>query len=120
MTVMEVLMLAVLVGSLTSLAVTVAPPAVLSVTLRVVVPESNGVFVGSVALASDEVRPAVSVAVVTRFQLASTALTVTLKAVPAVWAAEVPALPRAVPGDAVSPGTRICNLVYAPGLTVMA
>ena len=39
---------------------------------------------GKVALLSDEVIPTVSVSALIRFQLASTALTVTLKAVPAV------------------------------------
>ena len=61
---------------------------------------------------------AVSVTVLTKFQSASTALTVTVKAVPAVWAVGVPVLPVAVPGAAVSPGTRICSLANGPGLTV--
>ena len=42
--------------------------------------------------------------VLTGFQLASTARTVTLNAVPAVWAVAVPLLPLAVPGAALSPG----------------
>jgi hypothetical protein len=37
---------------------------------------------GSVAMVSDDVMPTVSVMLFTRFQLASTALTVTVKAVP--------------------------------------
>src|SRR6185503_10260615 len=60
-----------------------------------------------------------SVTVVTRFQSASTALTVTLNAVPAVWALGLPVLPVALPGEAVSPGTRICNLLNAPAFTVI-
>src|SRR5438093_4839353 len=60
-----------------------------------------------------------SVSVLTRFQFASTALTVTLKAVPAVWALGVPVLPVAVPGEAASPGTSSCSLVNAPAVTAM-
>ena len=57
-------------------------------------------------MASVEVMPTVSVEL-TGFQLASTALTVTLKLLPAVCADGVPVLPVAVPGAAVSPGSRI-------------
>src|SRR2546430_17404446 len=64
--------------------------------------------------------PTVSVMLVTRFQLASTALTVTVKAVPAVRAVGAPVLPLAVPGAAVSPGTNSCSLVKAAAFTVMA
>ena len=60
----------------------------------------------------------VSVAVTT-FQFASTALTVTLKAPPAVWADGVPVLPLAVPGAAVSPGRRIWSFANAPGSIVV-
>ena len=56
--------------------------------------------------------------VLTRFQLASTALTVTLKALPAVSVLGVPVLPEALPGEALSPGTSSCSLAKAPGLTV--
>ena len=52
------------------------------------------------------------------FQLASTPLTITLKAVPAVRAVGVPVLPVAEPGAAVSPGINSCNLAKAPTLTV--
>src|SRR6185369_6378841 len=52
--------------------------------------------------------------------LASTALTVTLNGVLAVWVMGAPVLPVAVPGAAVSPGARICSLVNAPTLAVMA
>ena len=72
---------------------------------------------GSVALLSLEVSPTVSVTLVTRFQSASTARTVTLKELPAVSAVGVPILPVAVPGAAVSPGANSCNFTNAPALT---
>src|SRR5437899_8849278 len=62
--------------------------------------------------------PTVCVIVFTRFQYASTDLTVTLKAVPAAWAVGVPLLPVAVPGAAVSPGTSNCSFTNGPALTV--
>src|SRR2546426_316983 len=62
--------------------------------------------------------PAVWV-LLTAFQLASTALTVTLKAVPALCAVGVPVLPVALPGAAVSPGTSTCSFVKAAALTVI-
>src|SRR6266404_4182611 len=80
-----------------SAAVTVGLPAVLRVTLKLFVPLDSGALPGKVALRSEEVIPTVSF-VFTRFQLASTALTVTLKALPAVWADGAPLLPLAVPG----------------------
>src|SRR5262249_41739483 len=94
-------------------------PLVLSVAERVLVPATRAVLAGSTALLSDEVKPTVLVTVFTRFQFASTALTVTLKAVPAVWAVGAPVLPVALPGEAVSPGARTCSLGYAPALTVI-
>ena len=60
-----------------------------------------------------------SATVFTRFQLASTALTVTAKAVLAVCALGVPVLPVAVPGAAVSPGTNSWSFAKAPPLTMM-
>jgi hypothetical protein len=75
---------AVLDGSDTSEAVRVALPTVLNVTLKVLVPAERVVFAGKVALMSEEVIPAKSETVLTTFQLASTALTVRVKAVPAV------------------------------------
>src|SRR2546428_60057 len=107
-------------GVVMSLAVTVALAPVVNVTARVLVPETSGAVAGRMALASLEARPTVSVAVVFTFQLASTALTVTLKAVPAVSAVGVPVLPVELPGDAVSPGTSSCSLANRPGLTGMA
>src|SRR5205814_1885497 len=100
-----------------SLAVTVALTAVFSVTLKVFVPELSVEFAGKPALLSEDVMPTLSPTVLTTFQFASTALTVTLNAVPAVAAFGVPVLPVEVPGAAVSPGARICNLVNAPTLT---
>src|SRR6266702_4212480 len=117
LTVTDGLVLAIRVPSVTSVAVTVRLPAVFRLTLRISVPLSSGPLAGKLALLSDEVRPTVSVALVTRFQQASTPLTVTLKAVPAVCAVGAPLLPVALPGDALSPGARICSLLKAPGRT---
>src|ERR1043166_7029600 len=118
LTVKEELVLLALLGSVLSAAVTVAVPAVFRVTLKVFVPATNAALAGNVALLSEEVIPIVSVAL-TRFQLASTALTVTLKAVPAVCAKGVPVLPEGVPGAAVSPGSNNCNFENAAPFTVM-
>ena len=119
-TVMFGLVLAVLVPSMMSVAVTVfVPVALFSVTLNVCVPAASAAFAGRVAVVSLEVMPTVSATVTTLFQFASTALTVTLKAVPAVSAVGVPVLPDAVPGAAVSPGVSNCNLVNAPALTTV-
>src|SRR6266581_4728851 len=114
---MDGLVLAVFVLSVMLLAVSVCEPAVLSVTLTVRVPADNAPLAGKVALESVEVMPTVCV-LLTRFQLASTARTVTLNAVPAPWAIGVPLLPVAVPGAAVSPGTSNCSFTNAPALTV--
>src|SRR2546421_724295 len=111
------LVLAVMAPVVTSVAVRVLDPAVLRVTAKVWVPATMAALAGRAALASLEVMPTVSVEV-TGFQLASTALTVTLKAVAAVRALGVPVLPVAVPGAAVSPGTRSCSLTKEPALTV--
>src|SRR6185295_18111827 len=75
---------------------------------------------GCVSFTSLVLMPNVSVTVLRKFQLASTALIVTLNGVPAVWAVGVPVLPVVLPGGAVSPGTRICNLANAPVLAVIA
>ena len=75
----------------------------MSVTLNVWVPALKAAFAGIPALASEEVMATVSL-VLTTFQFASTALTVTLNALPAVRAVGVPVLPVALPGEAVSPG----------------
>src|SRR5215471_5219872 len=92
-------------------AVNVALPAVLNVTLRLCDPATKPAFAGSEALESDEVIPTVSVTFVKTFQFASTALTVTVRAVPAACATGVPVLPVAEPGAALSPGTSNCNFV---------
>ena len=58
--------------------------------------------------------------VLTTFQFASTALTVTVNAAPEVCGAGVPVLPGAVPGADVSPGTNNCSLTNGPAFTGMA
>jgi len=89
------------------------------VTLKLPVPETRAALDGNTALESEEVIATISVTFVIKFQLASTALTVTLKAVPAVCAVAVPVLPVLLPGTAVSPGANTCSLAKTPGLTVM-
>src|SRR5438046_10018677 len=81
-TVIAGLVLVVLLVSVRSLAVKVLLPTVLRVTLSVLVPETNAVMAGRMALLSEELRLTVSEMVSLRFQLASTALTVTLNGVP--------------------------------------
>src|SRR6266853_3544913 len=66
------------VPSVMSVAVHVQAPAVLFVTLKVRVPEAKAAFAGNTALASLLLMPIVSLGVFTKFQLASTALTVRL------------------------------------------
>src|SRR5207302_1465681 len=78
----------------------------------------RGVPACKIALASLAVRPTVSVALEIKFQLASTALTVTVKGTAAFWAAGVPVFPVALPGEADSPGTNNCNRAKVPTLTV--
>src|SRR5437773_1969472 len=102
-----------------SMAVTDWEPGVLRVTVTVRVPATKAALAGSAALASEEASPTMSLAVVIVFQLASTALTVTLNGVPATCAVGVPVLPVPLPGEAVSPGRRICSLVNAPALAVI-
>src|SRR5436190_23012023 len=97
-TAMAELVLAVLPGSVMSLAVTVREPAAFKVTLKLAVPPASESLPGRLALASDEVIPTASVAFVIKFQFASTALTVTLNGAPAVCALGVPVLPSEVPG----------------------
>ena len=101
-----------------SVAVNVAGRRSSRVTEKVFVPATSAAFAGSVALASVEVMPTVSVEV-TRFQFASTALTVTLNDEPAVWAVGRAGLAGAVPGAAVSPGIRIWSFANAPALIVV-
>ena len=66
------------VPSVMSVAVHVHEPAVLFVTLKDLAPEAKAEFAGNTALPSLLVMPMVSIAVLTMFQLASTALTVRL------------------------------------------
>src|ERR1041385_8275838 len=97
-------------GFVMSEAVIVAVPAVWQVTLKVWVPPVSEPLAGKVAFASLEVIAHTSDAVLIGFQLASTALTVTLNELPAVCAIGVPVFPVALPATAVSPGNRTCNL----------
>ena len=78
------LVFAVFVPSVVSVAVTVALPAVFKVTLKLLVPPTNAVFAGKAALLSDDVIATASLTLVSVFQFASTALTVTLNAPPEV------------------------------------
>src|SRR5436309_5431211 len=119
-TVIGELVLLVLLPSSKSEAVTVWLPAVLSVTAKLFVPPTSAALSGGVALLSEAVIPTVSLTLLSRFQFASTALTVTLKGTPAACAVGVPSLPGAVPGAAVWPGARICNLANAPAFTEIA
>ena len=94
-------------------------PAVLSVTLKFLVPFVNVLFGGKMALLSDEVIAIRCVTFVTGFQFESTEFTVTVTAAPAVCVFGVPVLPVGVPGAALSPGTSNCSLANAPGVTVI-
>ena len=88
-------------------------------TVKVFVPATSAALAGSVAFASVERDARPCRCELTTFQLASTAFTVTLNGAPAVCALGVPVLPVAVPGAAVSPGTRSCSFAKAPALTVV-
>ena len=81
--VMEGLVLAVLVPSVESVAVTVRVPAVFMVTLKVWVPARSAALPGRAALVSEQVIAMLSLTLVMEFQFASTALTVIVKAAPA-------------------------------------
>src|SRR5439155_361378 len=89
-----------------------------SVRFPVVAPLSSAIT----ALPSELVMVTLVVAVLTTFQLASTAL-ITMPlgiGVPEYWSDGVPILPVAVPGAVVYPGTKIWNFTKAPVLTEMA
>src|ERR1051326_3236517 len=116
-TVIGGLVLLVLVGSVMSLTVTVLVPSVLSVTLSVFVPDARLVLAGKTAFESLDDRPIVSEIAETTFHWLSTALTVTLKAMPEVCDVGAPVLPLAVPGAESSPGTKICSFVNGPVFT---
>src|ERR1041384_2655118 len=113
------LTLFVLLGSVTSLAVTVKLPLLLKNTGKICVPATSAVLAGKVAVGSVELKPTVSVTLVATFQLLSTALTVTLNPLNALCALGVPVLPVGVPGAVVSPGTSSCNFVNAAAPTTM-
>src|ERR1043166_1275461 len=112
------LVLAVLLPSLRSLAVTVKLPLVPKGRLKSLVPATRAASAGRMAARALEEMSTMSPTELTRFQLASTALTVTLTGLPVVCAEGVPVLPVVVPGAAGSPGTNNCTLAKAPGLTV--
>ncbi len=117
--VVDGLVSAVIEPSVMSVAVNVALPAVFAVTEKFFVPATSAALAGRVALVSLEVMPTVSVEL-TRFQFASTAFTVTVNDEPAVRAVGAPVLPEAVPGAAVSFGSRSCSFANAPGTIVIA
>lgn len=81
-TVMAGLVLAGLLPSLRSEAVSVAVPVVLRMRLRLWEPATIAELAGSVAARSLELRMTESVTLLTRFQKGSTALTFTAKVVP--------------------------------------
>ena len=110
-------MLGLLPLSTTSVAVRVKVPLLLKDTKSGEGRAESGALAGKVAVESVEVIPTVSVTVLTRFQLVSTALTVTLTALETIWARGVPVFPLAVPGAALSPGTNSCSLANGPALT---
>ncbi len=114
---MEGLVLGLLLGSTVSVAVRVKVPLVLKEIVETCVPLVSAEFAGRLALLLEEVIPTMSLALADRFQLVSTALTVTLNALEATWARGVPVLPLAVPGAALSPGTNSCSLANGPALT---
>src|SRR5437899_2825178 len=116
-TVMDGLVLGLLPLSTMSVAVRVKLPLVLKKTIKACVPLVSGEFAGRLALLLEEVILTMSLALTDWFQLASTALTVTLIALEAICATGVPVLPLAVPGAALSPGTNSCSLANAPALT---
>src|SRR5216684_4235939 len=104
-----------------SVAVKVQPAvvAVLKVTLKATVPAVRAVLAGRTGFGAEEVMPTVSLIVLTTFQFASTAFTVTLNAVPAVCALGVPVLPVAEPGAEVWPGANNCSFTNPAALTVI-
>jgi hypothetical protein len=98
----------VLVPSLISLVVTVKEPAVFKVIVNDLEPAISAALAGRPAFPSLEVMPQVCV-LLTMFQEASTALTVTEKGLPAICEFGVPFFPETVPGAAVSPGSKSCS-----------
>src|SRR5207249_1125605 len=117
LTVINGLVLASIEPSETLVAMSVWLPAVLKVMLNVCVPAARPASPGNVAVASLAVMRTVPVAFVVKFQLASTALTVTLNGPPTVRAVGEFVLPVVVPGEANSPGTRSCSFVNDAAVT---
>jgi len=97
--------------------VTVLDPAVFSVSVKSLVPDTSAALAGRVAALSDDVIATVLVTDVTTFQFASTALTVAVTS-PAEREVGLPVLPVDVPGAAVSPGRRTWSFEADPTLTV--
>ena len=110
----EGLVSGVFVPSVASVAVIVQLPMLSRVATNVAVPLTNASSGGMVALGSVVSRCTTSVAALTRFQSASTALTITGKEIPAACPSGVPVLPVGVPGAAVSPGSSTCSLTNMP------
>jgi hypothetical protein len=109
------LVLGSLLGSERSEAVILAPlvTGVFNVITRVPEPSTRFVLAGRMAFASEQVIPTKSVMLVTTFQFASTALTVTANGFSAVCADGLPVLPVCVPGAADSPGSNNCSFENA-------
>ena len=105
--------------SLTSVAVTVQTPASFSATSKVWMPPARAALAGSVAPASLEVSATTSVTVLMKFQLSSTARTVTVNGTSTDWVSGAPVLPVGVPGAAVSPGSSTCSFVNSAAPTVI-
>ena len=111
--------MAVIAPLVMSVAVKVEEPAVFGVTESVLVPATSAVLAGSVAFESELVIATVSVEV-TGFQLASTALTVTLNDAACGLSGGCAGLAAGGAGAAVSPGSRIWSLLKAAALIVVA
>src|SRR5437870_13493735 len=111
--VIDGLVFGLFVISVMSLAVTVELPRLLSVRLKFFVPAASAELEGRVALVSEEVIETVCVVFVIKFQLASTALTVTAKATLACSETGATVLLVAVPGAVVSRATKSWILVSA-------
>jgi len=90
--------------------VIVAVPAVTIVTVNIFTPLTTSAEAGSVSLTSEVVNATVAKEFTAIFHKSSTAFTVTLNATPAVRAPGVPVYPSALPGEAVTPGSRTCSM----------
>src|SRR5438874_9189419 len=114
LTVIKGLLLGLFAASEVSRAVTVKLPLVLRNSIRLLVPATRFATAGSDAVESLEASATLS-RLVTRFQYTSTALTVTLNAVQALWPSGAPVLPDPLPGAAISPGTSNWSLADVAG-----